>query len=224
VRLVDKHRLTIDEIVSGWRSFGAYYLEVLKTFAWDFYEHWGLDLVSTLLLSIISVSVKYGGGTTALRASRETIEIFVLWVLVLAAIHFIRASWLMHIGRGWKPKSLHNRALDMAHDLYAFLREVGPEPPAPLTNMRTSDVAWDYIKKQYLPYAEVIHSGYLKRFKHKVVELFSDLSEDQVGDREIEQWDIDPPQSMTPDKLKKVASHLILIAARIDIAEQSKGI
>jgi hypothetical protein len=101
---------------------------------------------------------------------------------------------------------LRDKVLQLGRDLFAFLREKRPLGP--------DSSGW---------YAEQIRLGYQHRFKQRVVDLFNELAENGITDPEIQGWEIDPPEIQNADRVRKIAGHLFMIAARMDIAEEAKG-
>ena len=119
--------------------------------------------------------------------------------------------------------TLRDKVLQLGHDLFAFLREAGPEPEDPIHHLRSNDDIWKRVWEVRGPYVERIHHGYLGRFKDRTVALFHELAERGIRDPEIEDWEIDPPQAVRVQTVRKIAEHLFLIAARMDIADHSKS-
>jgi hypothetical protein len=119
---------------------------------------------------------------------------------------------------------LREKALQLGRDLFAFLREKGPEPKPEVHEAMTDTEIIQAGLEARTPYVEAVHYGYQHRFRRRTVELFEELAEHGIRDVEIQQWEIDPPQIQNAERVRKVAQHLFLIAARMDIAEQEKGI
>jgi len=122
-----------------------------------------------------------------------------------------------------KELSLQEKVRALATDLFAFLREKGPAPHPQFDPSVSLEEKLRVVMKANKPYIEGIHYGYLRRFKDRVIDIFHELGENGITDPEIDQWDIDPPQAVRAETVRKIAEHLTLIAAKIDIAEQSKG-
>lgn len=118
--------------------------------------------------------------------------------------------------------TVRDKVLQFGHDLFSFLREKGPEPTEPLNHLRSSDDIWYASLKKWGPYVEGIHYGYLARFQQRAVDLFNDLSEHHIH-FDLEPWEIDPPQAVREKYVRRVAEECFLIAARLDIGEESKG-
>ncbi len=119
--------------------------------------------------------------------------------------------------------ALRDKVLQLGQDLFAFLREAGPKPEVPIDHLRSTAANLERIWNVRGPYVERIHHGYLGRFKDRTVKLFHELAEYGISDPEIESWEIDPPQAVRAQTVRKVAEHLFLIAARMDVKDASKG-
>ena len=119
--------------------------------------------------------------------------------------------------------SLRAQALQLGLDLFAFLREVGPDPGNLLAHLHSEVDVWRRMSEKTGPYIERVHHGYLSRFKDRVVKMFHELAIKGIEDNEIEDWDIDPPQAVKPESVRRIAEHMFIIVARLDIKEASKG-
>lgn len=119
-------------------------------------------------------------------------------------------------------QALRDRVLQLGRDLFAFLREKGIMPE-PKINKSTEEEILQAGADDVGPYVDHIHYGYQGRFKQRVVDLFNELAENGINDPELQQWEIDPPQIQNADRVRKIAEHLFLIAARMDIAKEAKG-
>jgi hypothetical protein len=119
--------------------------------------------------------------------------------------------------------TLRDKVLQLGHDLFAFLREAGPKPEVPIDHLRSTASNLERIWEVRGPYVERIHHGCLGRFKDRTVKLFHELEEHGIRDPEIEIWEIDPPQAVRAQTVRKIAEHLFLIAARMDVKDASKG-
>lgn len=118
---------------------------------------------------------------------------------------------------------LRDKVLQLGHDLFSFLRETGPKPEVTIDPLESTSANLERIWDVRGPYVERIHHGYLGRFKDRTVTLFHELTEHGIRDPEIESWEIDPPQAVRAQTVRKIAEHLFLIAARMDLKNASKG-
>jgi hypothetical protein len=118
--------------------------------------------------------------------------------------------------------ALRQRVLDLGHDLFAFLREIGPRPEHVVDNRKAIEEKVAEYMRVNAPQVEKIHYGYLKKFKQRAVDLFMDLDAAHI-EYELKDWEIAPPQAVRGETVKKIAEQCFLIAARMEIAEESKG-
>jgi hypothetical protein len=118
---------------------------------------------------------------------------------------------------------LQEQALQLGRDLFAFLREVGPDPGNQLDYLHSAEDVWRGMSEKTGPYIERVRHGYLSRFKDRVAKTFHELNIKGIKDKEIDEWEIDNPQAIKPESVRKIAEHMYLIAAKMDIKEASKG-
>lgn len=144
-------------------------------------------------------------------AARETESFRILWSAVVPAPK----------PRGASPKeALKAKVLQLGNDLFAFLRDKGPVPHPKMStdNAATKIVAAATDAK--LSYIEAIHYGYQGRFRQRMIDLFNELAEHGIQDKEIRPWEITAPGVQNAETIRKLAEHLFYIAAQIEIAEQ----
>lgn len=179
-------------------------------------------MVSTLLLATITYCIKRGGDN-ALFDLKQTGEIVLIWALCLCLYHLVRSPWLIHTGRTFGPRNLQARISEMSRELFSFLREKGPEPTTPTNNLKTLDDTWRQISRVWFAYAESIHYGYNRRFRDRLIELCNDMDEASIR-YDLSLSDINPKaSSVDPEKVKRIARELGLVAAKLTIEDQSKG-
>jgi hypothetical protein len=118
---------------------------------------------------------------------------------------------------------LRDKVLQMGRGLFAFLREKGPRPEARVDKSMTDEEILAAGDDEISAYIDGVHYGYRGRFKQSVVDLFNELAENGIDAPDLQSWEINPPQIQNADAIRKIAEHLFLIAARMDIAEASKG-
>jgi hypothetical protein len=122
------------------------------------------------------------------------------------------------------PKQiLREKVLQMGRDLFAFLREKGPMPEPKINKSMTDEEILAAGADEMSAYVDGVHYGYQGRFRQRAVDLFNELAENGIDDPELQHSEIDPPQIQNAEAVRKVAEHLFLIAARMEITEESKG-
>ena len=89
--------------------------------------------------------------------------------------------------------------------------------------MRTMPDKWKYINEQWAPYSQAVSAGFQHRFKQRVTDVLSELSENHV-DYDIDVTTIERNNFVQPDTVKLLAESMLRIAAKMDIDEASKGI
>jgi len=118
---------------------------------------------------------------------------------------------------------LRGKVIQLAHDLFAFLREKGPEPnPQPDASLGFEDRLRE-IMRATGPYIENVFYGYNHRFKQRVIDMFNELAEHGIRVPEVQEGDINPPHGQNSERIRKIAESLYLVAARMDAAEATKG-
>jgi hypothetical protein len=118
--------------------------------------------------------------------------------------------------------ALRDKVMQLGHDLFAFLREIGPKPESPIDHLRSTEENFRAVMAANGPYVEKVHYGYLRRFKQRAYDLFLELDEAHIP-YQLESWEISPPQAMRAETVRKIAEQCFLIAAQMDISEVSKG-
>jgi hypothetical protein len=102
---------------------------------------------------------------------------------------------------------LREKVLSLGRDLFAFLRE--QEPGHTSTRI------------------EAIHYGYFHRFRSRAVDVFNELSANHLR-YDIQHHEVDPPQAQggiaREETIKKIAEQCFLVAARMEIEDESGGI
>jgi hypothetical protein len=118
---------------------------------------------------------------------------------------------------------LKERALQLARDLFAFLREKGPDPKVDYSGVNSLEDAIRKALETHGPYIEAIHYGYLAHFRQRTIDLFHELAEHGIQVPEVKSWEIDPPQVARESYIRKIAESLFLVAARMDIRDASRS-
>jgi len=111
---------------------------------------------------------------------------------------------------------LKDRVVALAHDLFAFLKERGPEPPDPINHLQSTDKQWKEVWERYDPYVERIHHDYLRLYRDRVVNIFHELAAQRIRIPDVQEWEIDPPQAVRAATVRKIAEQLLLLATRMD--------
>jgi hypothetical protein len=151
--------------------------------------------------------------------------------IIVAACLNISALWMAYRtsgrskGNGRHPSTpmpLREKVLRLGQDLFAFLREAGPEPEDPANHYQSADDVWKRIREGRTPYENKVHHGYMSRFKDRVLSLYHELEAESI-DPQIMEEDLDPRGMIEPKTVKKIAAHMFLTAANMDIKEASKG-
>jgi len=155
-------------------------------------------------------------------------KIPLIWALIVLVAGFlfivIEGSYRLHYRSPSEPTNeLKAKVLQLGRDLFNFLREKGPYPQVPRDKTMTHDEILRKAMEIRGPYTEAIHYGYDHRFKQRTLNLFDELAEHGIRDSEIKEWEVNPPQIQTTERIKKIAERLFLLAARMDIDEESKG-
>jgi hypothetical protein len=141
--------------------------------------------------------------------------------LALAAIIFVAEKMPSH--RFIDTSPLRKEVVRLGQDLFAFLREVGPDPGNQLDYLHSTEEVWKRMSEKTGPYIERVRHGYLSRFKDRVPKTIHELALKGIKDKEIEELEIDTPQAVKSESVRKIAEHMFLIAAQMDIKELSKG-
>jgi hypothetical protein len=118
--------------------------------------------------------------------------------------------------------ALRDKVMQLGHDLFEFLRDVGPKPESPIDHSKSMEENLSAVMTASGPYVEKIHYGYLRGFQERTLKLFRDLDEAHIP-YQLEPWEISPPQAARAVTVRKIAEQCFLIAAQMDISEVSKG-
>jgi hypothetical protein len=91
--------------------------------------------------------------------------------------------------------TLKDRVVGMAHELFAFLKDRGPEPPDPINHLQSTDDQWKKVWERYDPYVERIHHDYLRLYRDRVVNMFHELAAQGIEIPHVKESEIDPTPS-----------------------------
>lgn len=108
-------------------------------------------------------------------------------------------------------QTLKQRTAQLAHDLFAFLNDKGPEPPSPLR--AKSEKEYREMSNAYFGRAKKIHYGYMAHFKASVEQTDNELAEAGFYTG-LRPQDINPPEGKLTD-VRKIAEALLLTAAKM---------
>jgi hypothetical protein len=122
-----------------------------------------------------------------------------------------------------KQPSLQEKARALGNDLFAFLREKGPEPNPHFDASLSLEDRLREIQKVTGPYIEQVYYGYEHRFRQRVIDFFDEVGENGISVPGLLESDIRPPQGQNTERIKKIAETLFVLAARIDAAEAAEG-
>jgi len=120
-----------------------------------------------------------------------------------------------------KRQVLRERAVQLAHELFAFLREKGPKPE--VEKPHKYEETEDYLMRvmdAVGPWTKAIHHGYEAKFKERVAQLYHELEEAGI-EHGLQMSDINP-QVQNADNIRKIAETLFLVAARMDAEDAMK--
>lgn len=157
----------------------------------------------------------------------------VLIVLLIAAyLHFaaVRMTYILQpkkesseIQSPPKKLSSQEKVKRLGEELFAFLREIGPDPSNTNSQAKTQDDIWNLLSGAKTPYSERLRNGYVAKFGNRIIDTFREIRAEDIDSREIEGIEIDPPEAVRSGDVRKIAEELFLIAARIDIKKASRG-
>jgi len=144
-------------------------------------------------------------------------------VIILALLLFAIIEGSYRINGARPTDKLRNETLNFGRDLYRLLREAGHKQNlSKQFAQMTIEQRIDASMAANGPRVEKIHYGYLNHFRDRGAQLLRDLDEAHIA-HGIEPWEINPPQAVRGDTVKKIAESCFLIAARMDIEKESKG-
>jgi hypothetical protein len=109
--------------------------------------------------------------------------------------------------------------LQLGHDIASFLQE--PRLSDSIQDNKNNDDLWYAAPKNWGPYAAAVHYGYLQRFKYRVVNLFNELTDQQIR-LDLEPSEIDPPRAVRENLVRRIAEECFLVAARMDTGEVAR--
>jgi hypothetical protein len=146
------------------------------------------------------------------------------WLFILV---IVPERWLL-LGRKSKQipvDPLREKTLQLGRDLFAFLREKPELPPDPPMNIPNAE--WSTKTKEQWAIAGTHYHGYAWRFQQRVIDLFHELAEHGIEDKpikweELQEWELQPPKLIRDLDVQKIAEHLFLLVAKMDIEKESK--
>jgi hypothetical protein len=109
---------------------------------------------------------------------------------------------------------------DLAHDLFAFLKEIGPGPkmtPEEGATKETRRESMARVWRELGPWVTAIHNGYDSRFRVRLENLMQELRAKEITDTGIEPWEINPPNGQNDERIRGIAEKLYILAAKMDI-------
>jgi hypothetical protein len=119
--------------------------------------------------------------------------------------------------------SLREQVAKLGNDLFAFLRDIGPEPKEPAGGFKNVDEKIRHTTQLAQTYHQRVRQGYLSRFKDRVIKISQELAIEGIDTRELQDCDIELPETTKSASVKKIAETMFLMASKLDIKEASKG-
>lgn len=117
---------------------------------------------------------------------------------------------------------LRSQAASVGRELYAFLREKGPDPePKFDPSMGTSEKLRETVRVRS-SYVEGVHYGYERKFRQRLKDLMNELAENGITDTGIRPSDVEP-QAQNAQRIKAIAESLLLLSARMEVSEELRG-
>ena len=153
------------------------------------------------------------------RTLVPTFWIYGITILGYAAAYSARTTWLLYREavsdlrhtneqlqdmeiqlKGFLEKSgsLQGKARELANDLFAFLREKGPEPLAQYDESFSFDERTAAIvHASFDPYHEKVRLGYEHKFRRRVIDFFNEMGECGIASVELQPSEIHPRRDRT---------------------------
>jgi len=115
------------------------------------------------------------------------------------------------------PKSLQSesvkeRATKLAHELFTFEKQQGPEPPSPLSVKGEEEQRLAF--NAYFGWKKDTYFKYMARYRDHIVKTDYELAAEGVFTK-LEPKEIDPPQMIGEVNVKKIAEALLLTASQM---------
>jgi len=114
--------------------------------------------------------------------------------------------------------SLQGKVSQLARDLAAFLRELGPEPMVHADPKMSDEEILSLGSDSMRP--ERVHHGYMRRFRDRAVNLLHEFGENGVTNTGIEIYQVDPPEIQREKEVRKLVRQLFIVAANMDIERE----
>jgi hypothetical protein len=103
--------------------------------------------------------------------------------------------------------------MQLANELFAFLKTQGPEPPNPLSNKGTLDEQHRALDS-YFDWKKDTYFKYMAYYKDRVVKIDYELAANGLFTG-LYPREIDPPSTSQEVDVKKISEALLLTASRI---------
>ena len=107
--------------------------------------------------------------------------------------------------------TLKQKTIHLAEELLGLLRELGPEPPHPLSDKSGTVAGQQQTFDAYFEWQRKAYYSYMARFKDRVVQIDNELAAAKVFTT-LDDREIDPPKHNGQVQLKKIAETLLLTA------------
>jgi len=114
--------------------------------------------------------------------------------------------------------SLRDKVIELARDLAAFLRELGPKPESHAEPWMSDEEILAQNADSRRP--EQVHHGYMRRFRDRAVNLVHELGENGITNTGIENYQVDPPEIQREKELRNLVRQLFTLAANMEIENE----
>jgi hypothetical protein len=205
------------------------YVQLLRKYFDGCYRHAKKNrmIAVVILLSgvfgfIISASQFVDFGTFSILLKLPKLSIAWAVIIVLLGVLFVAIEGGYELHKKNCPSAenpLRGKAVDLGRDLFAFLRDIGPEPKGPGSS---TDEIFERLKIK-TKYSIDVRNGYVSKFGDRVIKIFRELTVEGINDNELEQIVANPPEAIKAGEVREIAKCMFLIAARMDIEVVSKG-
>jgi type II secretory pathway pseudopilin PulG len=160
-----------------------------------------------------------GAGISTVGGAFGKVAAVIIGILcIVAGIAVLVWPGKKHKDETASQKTLKERTVQLANELFAFLKKQGPEPPNPLSNKgtideqrRALDVYFDWKKETYFKY--------MAYYKDRVVKIDYELAANGLFTG-LYPREIDPPSTSQEVDVKKIAEALLLTGSRMPEIEK----
>jgi hypothetical protein len=117
----------------------------------------------------------------------------------------------------FKPKiepTLKQRTIQLANDMFALLRELGPEPPHALSHGDGTVAGQEQIFNTYFDWQRRAYYNYMAHFRDRVIKTDYELAAEGIMTK-LDDREISPASNDVRVDIKKIAEALLLTAQRM---------